>query len=281
MAQYSIAQLMTCVIARDLADDDRVAFGLRAYIGLGAALLAQKLYAPKLQIRHGLYATDHPPLAAAAWSPDDQTSGYISYFETHDEMLLWANPESSQSFSNVFFIGGLQIDQYGATNLIGIKRSQTTSPGMRKATSRTTRSFSEFLVRGPGSIGTPSAALYCSKYYIFMPKHTRTVFVPQVDYVSVPGTDRLRVLGYTGKKPRLCITPLGVFDWDTEGGTMQLRSLHPGVSLDQVQRSTGFPVALPSSIEETPRLTNAEADALAEIDPTGIITALDAELATT
>ncbi|HDS11718.1 MAG TPA: hypothetical protein ENN77_02320, partial [Candidatus Wirthbacteria bacterium] len=142
MNNYSINQLLLCVLARDLANEDRIAYGLNAALGLGAALLAQKLYAPQLQIRHGLTWAQRIGFDSPAWSENRYHSGWkkVSYWENHDELLLWGNPKGSQNFSNVFFIGGLQIDQFGATNLIGLRSN---APNAR----------SPFSLRGPGSIG--------------------------------------------------------------------------------------------------------------------------------
>ena len=50
------ATLMVCVVARELHDDQVVAFGLNADAMLSAAMLAQRLHAPDLRIRHGLRA---------------------------------------------------------------------------------------------------------------------------------------------------------------------------------------------------------------------------------
>ncbi|OIP96001.1 hypothetical protein AUK40_05430 [Candidatus Wirthbacteria bacterium CG2_30_54_11] len=261
---YSTAQLMTCVIARDLSDSDRVAFGLHAGIGLGAALLAQKLHAPHLQIRHGLHESLKPALSPSAWTAEKRTESRVSYFESHDEMLLWGNPTGSQTFSSVFFISGLQIDRYGATNLVGI-RNQASKPHI-------------WLVRGPGSIGTPSAAWFCAKYYLFSFCHDLRTFVPKVDVVSVPGTDRLRALGYPKKFPRLCITPLGVFGWDNAEGTMKIISLHPGVTIDEVQERTGFELVRPDRVRTTEIPSSAEQKALKEIDPKGEIFKLDSTM---
>ncbi len=262
---YSAAQLMTCVIARDLDNSDRIAYGLHAGIGFGAALIAQSLHAPELQIRHGLQAQQKPLLSPPGWSDDRRHRGFeqVSYFESHDEMLLWGNPEGSQTFSNVFFIGGMQIDQYGATNLIGIRHK-----GRKNG----------WLVRGPGSVGTTSAAWFCRKYYLFSFQHDIRTFVPRVDVVSVPGTDRLRQLGYADKFPRLCVTPLGVFGWDTTAGTMRIVSLHPGVTFDDVRSRTGFDLVRPARLKTTPLPSAQELEALRVIDPKGMILALDAKM---
>ncbi|HNT29661.1 MAG TPA: hypothetical protein PKL83_01795 [bacterium] len=259
---YNLAQLLTCVLARDLENTDIVAYGLHAELGLGAALLAQMLHAPYLRIRHGLRAGSGLPLSAPAWS-ERMHQGWkqVDYWEEHPDMLLWGNPASPETFSTVFFIGGMQIDQWGATNLIGIRN--------RVRSTKQNAAGSPYAVRGPGSVGTPSAAFFCKKYYIFSLMHTPKVFVPEVDYVSVPGTNRLQELGYLDKRPRLCVTPLGVFDWDTRDGRMQIRSLHPGVSLETVVAQTGFNLQIPARIPVTALPTKKEIVQLSRLDQQG------------
>ena len=55
------------------------------------------------------------------------------------------------------------------------------------------------------------------------------------------------------------ITNLGVFDFETPDHSMRLRSVHPGVSVDEVRKATGFPLTVPSKTEETRAPTVDEA----------------------
>jgi len=67
------------------------------------------------------------------------------------------------------------------------------------------------------------------------------------------------------------ITDLGVFDFETPDRVMRLRSLHPGVTVEQVREATGFPLAVP---EEVPYTRDPTAEELRlireEIDPRGL-----------
>ncbi|HEX9426556.1 MAG TPA: hypothetical protein VGA64_02125, partial [Candidatus Polarisedimenticolia bacterium] len=116
-----LLKLLACVVARELRDGEVVAFGLHAELLLAAAYLAQRLHAPNLIIRHGLRVERGVPVGPAAWTdePNDRTTGQVEYLEAHDAILDVANPESPQRFCDVFFVGGMQIDREGSTNLIG------------------------------------------------------------------------------------------------------------------------------------------------------------------
>jgi hypothetical protein len=51
---------------------------------------------------------------------------------------------------------------------------------------------------------------------------------------------------------------------------MRLRSVHPGVSVDEVVEATGFDLAIPSDVDETPTPDDDDLRLIAEvIDPDG------------
>ena len=242
-----IAALVVCVVARELADNDVVAFGLHAGTMLAAALTAQQLHAPNLRVRHGLRAERGVPTGAAAWTADtaDDSFRNIEYREAHDAILQVGNSASPTRFCDVFFVGGMQIDHEGSTNLIGLKG---TDGSMR--------------VRGPGSIGTTSIATLAPRVMLFSWEHSPRRFVPAVDYVSVPGWRRRAAAGLDGG-PTLCVTSMGVMDF--QDGSMALRSVHPGVAVNELRDATGFELIVPDRVPTTPVPTPAELQALRAI----------------
>ena len=53
---------------------------------------------------------------------------------------------------------------------------------------------------------------------------------------------------------------------------MQLHSLHPGVTLDQVEKNTGFEFESPANIPETQAPSEQELDVLRNrVDPVGLL----------
>jgi glutaconate CoA-transferase subunit B len=245
--------LAVCVVARQLRDREVVAFGLHADFMLTAAMVAQRTHAPDLRIRHGLRAEHGPIGGAAAWTDEraDDSWRRVEYLESHDAILRVANPRSPMRFCDVFFVGGMQIDREGSTNLIGLK-----GPDGKLA------------VRGPGSIGTTSIATLAPRVVLFSSEHTTRRFVEEVDYVSVPGWRRRARAGYGGG-PELVITSKAVMDF--EDGEMRLRSVHPGRTVDEVVDSTGFSLRVPESVPLTDPPTAEERAALVALDfPAGV-----------
>jgi len=88
----------------------------------------------------------------------------------------------------------------------------------------------------------------------WIPKHSPRVFVEHVDMVSGVGHDRAAAAGPSATRyhriPEV-ISDLGVFDFATPDRTMRLRSLHPGVTVEQVVEATGFPLHLPDEVPYT------------------------------
>lgn len=108
----------------------------------------------------------------------------------------------------------------------------------------------------------------------WVPKHSARVFVERVDMVSGVGHDRAAAAGPAATRyHRLpgVITNLGVFDFETPDRTMRLRSLHPGVTVEQVTEATGFALTIPDEVPFTREPTEAELRLIREvIDPKGL-----------
>lgn len=70
--------------------------------------------------------------------------------------------------------------------------------------------------------------------------------------------------------PRV-VSDLGVFDFDTEDRSMRLASVHPGVTVEQIQQATGFTLTIPDGVPYTREPTSAELRLIREvIDPKGL-----------
>ncbi|MEU4561596.1 CoA-transferase [Actinoplanes sp. NPDC023936] len=95
-----------------------------------------------------------------------------------------------------------------------------------------------------GVRGAPGNTIgHTTSYWV--PRHSPRVFVEQVDMVSGIGWDR------GAHEIRVVVTDLAVLDFATPDHTMRLRSVHPGVVVDQVVAATGFPLVVPGQVPET------------------------------
>ena len=142
----------------------------------------------------------------------------------------------------------MQIDPYGGLNLVSIGE------------------WSRPKVRGPGTIGL--AFLPRAKnIFIWTHSHSRRVFVEKLDFYSSRGHRGPKI--FNG--PRLVVTNLCTMDFDDKNGWMRLRSVHPGVSINDVIENTGFKLIIPEDVPETKPPTDEELEVLRSIDEYGIL----------
>ncbi|GAA4952512.1 CoA-transferase subunit beta [Actinoplanes utahensis] len=98
----------------------------------------------------------------------------------------------------------------------------------------------------------------------WIPRHSPRVFVDRVDMVSGVGHDR------NAYEIRRVVTDLAVLDFATPDRSMRLRSVHPGVRVDDVVEATGFPLTIPRDVPRTREPTDAERALIREqLDPAG------------
>jgi acyl CoA:acetate/3-ketoacid CoA transferase beta subunit len=98
----------------------------------------------------------------------------------------------------------------------------------------------------------------------WVPNHSTRSFVEQVDVVSGVGYERAATAGPAATKfheIRYVISNLGVFDFETPDHVMRLRSVHPGVEVEEIVTATGFELQIPAVVPET-RLPTPEELAL-------------------
>jgi acyl CoA:acetate/3-ketoacid CoA transferase beta subunit len=99
--------------------------------------------------------------------------------------------------------------------------------------------------------GAPgNTAHHATSYWV--PKHSARIFVQAVDFVCGAG----------GPNVRRIVSNLGVFDLSGPDGTMAIRSLHPGVTIEETEAATGFSLHIRSEVLITRWPTDAELELL-------------------
>mgnify|MGYP000981816070 CR=1 FL=1 len=227
---YSPSELMACVFARALRDGDTMVMGTNAHIPSAAWRLARDSGKPHVRALIGATGTLDPTHESVPASGGDQA------FLPGTAVLGLARGVHDQlrGFADVIFLGGLQVDAQGRINLAVIG------------------DYEQPRMRGPGSIGLSLVATI-PRAFLFFEKHDPRVFVETVDFISGD------VLGADSEL--LIVTPLGVLGAAAGERTVKLMSVHPGVSFDEIQAATGFPLdpalavtTVPPSVTELARL---------------------------
>lgn len=254
---YSTNELMAVFLARELNDGEVLRVGVAMPVAEAAVRLAHLMHGPNMDLvflgaRMNVAHLASIPLPAFGW--DRRVVRWAeSYSDTghrFDRVKDWSN--------HVFFIGGVQVDAYGNTNLIGV------GPEYRR-----------LKFRGPGSVGTPTLSTHVGRYYIVLNSHSPRLLVEKCDYISAfgwgsGGADARRKLGIPGGGPKFCVTPLCIFDFAEETKRMRLRSVHPGVSVERVKQETGFEFVMPATVPATAAPNAAELEVLrSRVDPAG------------
>ena len=242
---------MVAAAAREIRDGEVVFVGMR--LPLLAFCLARSTHAPSAV---GLFENgvvrDSPALAfLVTMSDGPNVTGAVWCTEMREVMGLMQSGRVTLGF-----IGGAQVDRFGNLN--------TTYVGPR-----------DQALRLPGSGGAPDIASLARRHVVIM-AHERRRFVERVDYVTSPGHgeggDWRARTGLPGGGPSAVITTLGLFRFDAVTREMVLASVHPGVTAEEVQVETGWPLRAPRPVIETPPPSADELAMIRRFDPEGFWT---------
>ncbi len=251
MSDYTPSEMMIVAAARALQ-------GVRTvFVGVGlpniACNLARHTVAPDLELIYesGVYGARPARLPLSIGDPTLVT-GALSVIPMADLFGLYLQG----GLVEVALLGGAQIDRYGNLN--------TTVIG----------DYTQPKVRLPGSGGACEIAINAQKIYIIMRLSKRS-FVQRLDFTTSPGHldggAARRRLGMPGAGPQVVVTDKAIFDFNNPDCEMQLVSLHPGVTLDEVRAEMGWEVRLAAQVGETPAPTEEELHLIrVELDPTGM-----------
>lgn len=216
-------------------DGEIVAAAVSGMVAALGARLARLTFEPGLLTTDGnAYLTAEAiPLGAAA----GDVEGWLPF---RDHLWLVLNGRRH------VVLGASQLDRHGNSNISCVgdwARPKAQLLGVRGA---------------PGNTR-------CDTTSYWIPKHSTRVFTEQVDFVSGIGWDR------GAHEIRVVVTNLGVLDFATPGHRMRLRSVHPGVTVDDVVANTGFDLVIPDSVPETRSPTGEELRIMREVlDPRGL-----------
>ena len=217
------------------------AFGTAPTLG---ARLARRTFAPDLVLTDGDAAlmAGAPPLGTDP--ADFLLESHMPYRRVFD--VVWSGRRSLIMMAS-------QIDRMGNQNISAI--GDWAQPNAQLV----------------GVRGAPGNTVNHPTSY-WVPKHSPRSFVEHVDVVCGVGYDRAATAGASATRFHhigFVVSDLGVFDFDTPDHAMRVRSLHPGVTIDDVVAATGFDLVVPDVIEETRHPTDEEMAVIAELDPTG------------
>lgn len=251
--RYSLMELMVSAAAHQLENNKIAVIGTGA--PLAAAMLAQRTSAPDLIIlfEGGGVA---PILSALPISVGGSHTQVKALMHTSMFEIMEAAQRGVVDYT---FLGGAQIDMYGNINSTQIGSD-----------------YDHPQVRLPGSGGANDFASLCWKTMSIMP-HNRRKFVRRVDFITSPGylsgPGAREAAGLPpGTGPFKVISTLAVMGFDERTRRMQVESLHPGVTRQDVVDNTGFEMLFAEPLSVTEEPTDVELEILrTQVDPQGMV----------
>src|SRR5438034_201130 len=194
-----------------------------------------------------------------------------AYMRRIDAGALWATRMSNvmalmaQGHVDLGFIGGAEVDRFGNlnTSYVGEPRSPK--------------------VKLPGSGGGADIAIL-SRRWVTLMSHERRRLVDRVSFITSPGhgdgTPGWRKRnGLLGGGPAATITQPGGPRFPEGGGEAYLASVHPGCTVEDVRRGTGWELKVADDVSETSAPTESELAAIRRFDPDGFWTSPSARSA--
>lgn len=243
---YTIDELIAVCIARQVQDGDVLAQGMATPLVAAGYILAQRTRAP-----HSFFASAIGQGVVQDWAPLGVARVeelWLGKSLTNASFVVLVADMLNVLPSKEFFRPA-QVDQYGNFNNLAIGQD-----------------YARPRLRLPGSGGIPDVSVHSEQMYMYVPRHSRAVFVSQVDRISGLGYHPAR---RHGRGPRYLVSDLGQFDW-TEG-RMRVTTIHQGATLERIQAKTQFELVISPDLHETPPPTQEEVRLLREeIDPLGV-----------
>ncbi|WP_119728090.1 CoA-transferase subunit beta [Thermomonospora amylolytica] len=243
MTDVARADVCAFAVADCFRDDGEILANPIGNLPVLGGRLARELYEPRLVMTDGeaYLIGDTPPLGEAP----EVIAGWNPYRRMFD--VVWNGRRH-------VMMGAGQIDRYGNQNIAAIGGDPD----------RPDRQLLGFRGAPGNTINNPTS------YWI--PGHSTRVFVERVDLVCGIGYDRAAELGEAARfhELRRVVTNLAVLDFETPDHRMRLRSVHPGVTVDDVVAATGFELAIGDDVPQTRVPTAEELAVLERLDPKGL-----------
>jgi glutaconate CoA-transferase, subunit B len=228
----SLGETLAVLLARDIADGEKVIIGTNSDIQLAACNLARRMQAPRLWWISGPGGMVNPTrdhlLSTADFENVESAEAWMD-LPVMIDFIDW-----QIHFFDFAILSALQVDRFGNINTVVVGDQRRPR------------------VRGPGTVGISALCGLAKRYYVCLTRHDRSAFVPRVDFLCGPGHmeggDSRERMGLPPGGPKLVLSPLGVFDFAPGSKAMRVKSISPGVTIEQIRDATAFDLV----VEGTP-----------------------------
>ncbi|MFN3547022.1 MAG: CoA-transferase subunit beta [Mesorhizobium sp.] len=246
-SEFSLAELVIVAAAEAFRGGGEVlatGIGPLPRIAVG---LAKLTFAPELLMTDGeAYLVEEPVPLGPRNGYQPRHSGWMPYGRVFDS--VWSGRRHAM-------VTPVQVDRWAQGNIAALG-------DLRKPK-----------VQLLGVRGFPGNSI-CHKNSMFLPSHTRRTFIEgEVDVVASVGFSDKRWPAGVRKLPvdiGIVVTNLCVMDFNGPDHAARVIALHPGVTFEEVQAETGFPLIRAEDFRTSPTPTEEQLAIIRTLDPTGI-----------
>lgn len=225
-SDFTIDELISVCISRQVQDGDVWAQGINTPLVTAGLILGKVRYAPRARFTSAIgqaLCQDWGALGIAHIEDVWVGKGliHLGFAAGAAEILPKYRPKE--------FFRPAQVDAQGNFNNIAFGKDYK-KPRMRL----------------PGSGGIPDVTPRYEDTFLYVPRHSKVTFAEKIDFISGMGHSDKRK---HGSGPHYMITDMGQFDWAS--GRMRLVTYHPDISIEQIQKKTGFELEIAPDVHET------------------------------
>ena len=247
---YTLNELMVVSAAREIKDGEVVFVGMR--LPLIAFVVAKKTHAPNATglFENGVVRSTPSPELIYTMADPPNIKGATQCL---DMMAVMGLLQSGRV--NMGFLGAAEVDRFGNLNSTQVQGKNG-------------------LVRLPGSGGACDIASLAQRFVALL-DHAKHRLPERVSYITSPGNGdgagwRKRA-GLPRGGPAAVITSKCVLRFG-EDGEAYLSTVHPGVTVDDVQTNTGWKLRVAEDLRQTEEPNEAELKAIRVYDKEGFWT---------
>jgi acyl CoA:acetate/3-ketoacid CoA transferase beta subunit len=239
-------------MAREVRNDDVMIVGVATPMVWAAFTLAKVTHAPDAIYHYIMGNTFVDEARQVSLLYLEMNTARAYRFQNSGECTLESLP--SDKLTTIEWFRPAQVDQYGNTNNVCIG------------------DWNRPKVRLPGCAGIADFSMFYSRgSFLYVPRHDTRAFVPKIDFVSGVGFPDGKPSICGGSGPQCVMTNLAYLTFDDETKRMKVGTIHPGIKLEEIRKSTGFELIVSEGIRETIPPTEEEINILRnKVDPLGI-----------
>lgn len=246
--EFSLAELVTCAAAQAWRGGGEVLAAGFGPLPRLAAGLAKLTFAPEILMTDGeAWLVEEPVPLGPRNGYQPKHSGWMPYGRVFES--VWCGRRHAM-------VTPVQLDRWGQGNIAALGADL----GKPK-------------VQLLGVRGFPGNSI-SHRNSMFIPNHSKRAFIEgEVDVVASVGYSDKRWPEGVKKLPvdiGIVVTNLCVLDFKGLDHAARVTSLHPGVTFDEVQAETGFPLLRAEDCATTPAPTEEQLAIIRRLDPTGI-----------